>query len=104
MNAPELVTFDEAKRHLRITDDDHDEDIEATRLQANDLVFGYLKSQGDPTWTALTVPPEIKRGVLVMIAYYYEHRGDDLTSADSDAAIWSALGNIVKRRRDPALA
>jgi len=101
---PELVTFDEAKRHLRITDNDHDEDIEATREHANDLVFGYLKDRADAAWTATTVPSEIKRAVLVLVAYYYEHRGDDLPNAELDAAVWAAVENIVKRRRDPALA
>jgi len=101
---PELVTFDEAKRHLRVTDMDHEEDIEATREQANDLVYAYLKERADDTWTALTVPSEIKRAVLILVAYYYEHRGDDLASSDMDAAVWAAVENVVKRRRDPALA
>jgi hypothetical protein len=101
---PELVTFDEAKRHLRVTDMDHEEDIEATREQANDLIYHYLKDRADDTWTALTVPSEIKRAVLVLVAYYYDHRGDDLEDGDRDAAVWAAVESIVKRRRDPALA
>jgi hypothetical protein len=50
------------------------------------------------------VPSEIKRAVLVLVAYYYDHRGDDLEDGDRDAAVWAAVESIVKRRRDPALA
>lgn len=101
---PELVTFDEAKTHLRVTDTDHDVDIESTREHANDLIYGYLKERAEATWTATTVPSEIKRAVLILVAYYYEHRGDDLATPNLDAAVWAAVENIVKRRRDPALA
>jgi hypothetical protein len=101
---PELVTFDEAKTWLRVTDTDHDAEIETTREAANDLIYGYLKDRADETWTPTTVPAEIRHAILMLVAYYYERRGDDLEDPDRDTAIWAAVENVVKRRRDPALA
>lgn len=46
-----LVTIQVAKHHLRITDDDHDADIDLKVQQASHIVIDYLKSRAHRTST-----------------------------------------------------
>jgi hypothetical protein len=160
-----LVTLADAKRHLRITGDDENSDIDAKLEQANGIVLDYLKVRytaietivaaaagvittsvphsltngataliagttttptvnglqvvtvtspttftvpvtvtagqsaaagtvATPTWTGTTVPKPIEFGILSVLEDLHEHRPID----------WVALGAIVMRFRDPALA
>lgn len=102
---PDLVTLETAKRHLQITDTDHDTDVQEKLTAASAIIRDYLKGKNDPTWTAADVPPVIAAAVLLMLAHLYEHRGDEFGQAnDNDDRVWSAIGNLLIRSRDPALA
>jgi hypothetical protein len=102
---PVLVTLATAKTHLRITDSDHDADITQKMASASATIRDYLKGQNDPTWDDMTAPPWVAAAVLVLLAHQYEHRGDQFgPSNDNDDRVWSAIENLLRRSRDPALA
>jgi Phage gp6-like head-tail connector protein len=102
---PALVTLEAARIHLRITDVDHDVDIQAKVTAASATIRDYLKDKNDPTWTPDTVPPWIASAVFLLLAHLYEHRGDEFGPAqDNDDRVWEAIANLCRRSRDPALA
>jgi hypothetical protein len=57
---------------------------------------------GAPAWTELTAPVHVQAATLVMLSHLYEHRGDDMEKVDE--ALWEAMGRLLARSRDPALA
>lgn len=56
---------------------------------------------GAPSWTDLTVPAHIQSAALLMLTHLFENRGDAM---QSDDALWQAIGRLLARSRDPALA
>lgn len=96
-----LVAFDRAKKHLRVTDNDHDEEIQSKLDQASDIITDYLKAQADPTWNEDTAPGRVQSAVLLMLGHLDGNRGQDLR-ADED--VWKAIERLLMRVRDPALA
>lgn len=167
-----LVTLQQAKDHLRITDDDHNTDVALKADQASAIILDYLKTRSNtiasisvanptvittetphslttgwsvviagttttptvngtqvvtvtsPTtftvpvnvtagqadvagtitlvpWTNGTVPGPVQSATLLMLGHLYEQRGDDMKT-DSD--LWEAIGRLLCRLRDPALA
>jgi Phage gp6-like head-tail connector protein len=102
---PDLVTLDVAKTHLRITDTDHDADVQQKLTAASATIRDYLKDRNDPTWDPDTVPAWIGQAVLLLVGHLYEHRGDAFgPSGDNDDRVWEAIANLTRRSRDPALA
>lgn len=57
---------------------------------------------GTPAWTDVNVPTVIQSAVLLVLTHLYENRGDNLQQVDE--ALWEAIGRLLMRRRDPALA
>jgi len=53
------------------------------------------------TWTDTTVPQPVKAAVLLMLTHLYDHRGEDLAA---DENLWNAIGRLLMRLRDPAVA
>lgn len=101
---PDLVTLAVAKQHLRITDVDHDADVQQKLTAASATIRDYLKDRNDPTWTASTAPPWIVSSVLLLLAHLYEHRGDEFGgSQDNDDRVWSAIANLCARSRAPTI-
>lgn len=96
-----VVTLAQAKTHLRITDTDHDADIQAKVDQADGIIRNYLKSQNDAAWTDETAPKAVQSATLLMVGHLFEHRGDDM---DPDESLWKAIERLLMRYRDPALA
>lgn len=102
---PDLVTLETAKTHLRITDTDHDVDVQQKVTAASATIRDYLKDRNDATWTPTTVPPFIASAVLVLLGHLYENRGDELGPGSAhDDRVWEAIANLCRRSRDPALA
>jgi len=56
---------------------------------------------GTVAWTPLTVPGSVSAAILLVLTNLYENRGDDMKA---DADLWEAIGRLVCRFRDPALA
>lgn len=96
-----LITLEEAKTHLHITTAAHDADITAKLRQAQDVILDYLKHGADPAWTAETLPLPVRAGMLLFLTHLFEHRGDDM---EPDEHLWTAIGRLLMRFRDPALA
>jgi len=104
----DLVEFEVAKAHLRITDDDHDEEIQRKLDQAEEEIYTYLNSTGcwndewvDPDTTSLVV----QAAVLKLLGGRYEHRGDDSSTADNhEMALWDELHRTLGALKKPALA
>jgi hypothetical protein len=105
----DLINEDTAVAHLRLGawDDlppEDQEDLSQKIDDATDTIVGYLKTQADPTWDVDTVPGEVRSAILLLLAHLWEHRGDDLAPVEYDAKVWEAIGRLLVRRRDPALA
>ena len=106
---PDLVTEDTAAAHLRLgafadLPPEQQADLSQKLDDATATIFGYLKAQADPNWTADTVPGEVRSAILFYLAHLWEHRGDDLAPVDFDGRVWEGIGRLLVRRRDPALA
>jgi len=101
-----LVTVDQAKIHLRITDSAHDADLAQKVAVAESAILNYLGAgYVDDTWTPATAPAEVTHAILLLACHYFEHRGDDLGAARPTVAyIWGELTELLKNIRPPALA
>jgi hypothetical protein len=64
-------------------------------------VLDYLDVRGNPQWTPDTVPLPVKAATKLTLTHLYEHRGDD---SRLDEAFWQALGRILARVSDVAIA
>jgi len=98
--ATPLVPLADVKTFLRISDTDHDADVSRVFDGAQETILAYLGAAGDATWTDTTVPRAVAHAILLLTGHYYEHRGDDLAP---DAAVWTAIANLLGRHRDPTL-
>jgi hypothetical protein len=100
-----LLTLEEAKAHLKISDAAHDADVAQKLAAAEEGILAYLGAGADATWTPETAPHQVKNYILILTTHYYEHRGDDLGPSNRDEAIvWKEIHNGLSRYRDPALA
>ena len=96
-----LVLLPDVKAFLRVTDTDHDGDIQQMFDTAQETILAYLTVAGDASWDDTTVPRAVRHAILLYTGHLYEHRGDDMAP---DGAVWSAIANLLGRHRDPALA
>jgi hypothetical protein len=97
------ATLEEIKTQVHVAHDWDDAELTAIGTQASTAIAGLLHPRVDPAWVdATTVPPEVKRAVLLLVGLYWRSRGDDPNPAD--AATWMAIGLLLARRRDPVLA
>jgi hypothetical protein len=103
---PPLVTLEVAKLELRITDTDHDADVDLRRRQATNIVLDYLQHGADPTWTDTTVPDPVQQAILVVLSHLYE-RGQTMrpeaAGIASDADVWAAVAALLRHFRDPGM-
>lgn len=113
-NAVPLVGQPQAITHLRLLYTENDipadiaADLDGKILQASDAIADFLKNRFDPTWDEVTCPPIVQAAVLFYLAHLWEHRGDDMAAGRSatspDDGVWAAIGRLLMRARDPALA
>lgn len=101
-----LATLAEAKAHLQITDDARDAEVTQFLQLASAQVFDYIGTRavdpvtGLPLWDETSAPDVVRAATLRALVHNWEHRGDD----SDDTALWAALGALLMRTRDPALA
>lgn len=100
-----LVSLQEAKLHLRVTDAvaSVDMDIQSKLDQATAIILDYLGPQADDTWTEDTVPGPVHTAILLQLAHLYAFRGDDLTDRVEDD-LAPGVGRVLRRYRDPVVA
>jgi hypothetical protein len=101
-----FLTLEQAKDHLRVTDDASNADIELKVDQAEGIILQRCNSTAwwraiTPTWTADTVPLAIQSAILLVLTHLYEHRGDDM---GPDEALWLAVDRLISPNSDPVLA
>lgn len=104
------VALPAAKAHLRISDDDHDGDIQSKLNQAESIILELVAS--GRTRRVEPAPPApgtsggliLQSAILELLAGLYEHRGDDFGVNQPDEELWNAIRRKVARLRDPALA
>lgn len=98
-----LVSLEEAKIHLRITDNDRDSDIEMKLAAASSIVLQHAKLDSVPAEWLIGSPPEIsapgniQAATLLALSELFENR---------EAGISNPLSNSVKSiiPRYPTLA
>jgi|GraSoiStandDraft_4_1057263.scaffolds.fasta_scaffold10257_5 hypothetical protein len=95
-----LATLAEAKAHLQITDDTRDAEVTQFLELASAQVFDYVGSRADPLWDETTAPPVVRAATLKAVVWNWQHRGDD----SDETQVWTAIGQLLMRTRDPALA
>lgn len=111
-----LVTIQQAIDHLGISVvldadpvDPRQRDLELKLAAAEAIILGYLKTV-PPEWTDETsTPADVQAAILLEVGELWRFRGDD--RANEGAAQDAELGhlsptitNLLRRRRDPALA
>ena len=99
-----LVTFEDAKLHLKITDSDHDAEVQTKLTHACGVVREYLKDRNDPTWDAVTAPAAVQVAALLLLAKLYQNRGDVQPDERVGADELEEWQRRLVRYRDPALA
>ena len=105
-----LITLAIAKTHLRITDTDHDADVQLKLDQAEAAVLDYLKpartgeARTDWPWTTATLPAPVQAAMLVLLRYLYDAERGDEASAEKPSTVWEVISNLVIRYRDQAIA
>lgn len=101
-----LVSLPMAKAHLRITTATQDADVQQKLDAASAVIVDYLKDRALATWDELTTPLPVQMGILMLLAYLWQHRGDDPASRDAlevDMGVWAEIDPLLVRFRDPAL-
>lgn len=99
-----LISLDDAKEHLTVTDDDHDSKINACVLEAQNIVLDYLQGGADATWTDATLPFPVRAAIYRWLTWLYDDsRGIDERDADA-VKVHKAMELLLRRFTDPALA
>jgi hypothetical protein len=100
-----LITLDQAKLHLNILDDDHDEKLEELIPDVSGIILDYLKvpstnwqtTSGDPD----DVPGPVRAAVKVGLSALFENPEQH---PDGPQVLSQAVKDLLHRYRDPALA
>ena len=115
-----LITLDQANDHLRLdlssdgnSPPDYSGDPQAAELsrkieEATDIVLDYIASyvlRTGADWDEITVPPGIRAATLMVLAWLWDHRGDDETDQGAaDGYLTRPVTSLLHRYRDPSLA
>lgn len=105
--ATSLITLEEAKRHLKITHDAFDEDIESKAEQATAKVLEICNSTAywraiTATWiTSEDVPLTVKAAIFQTLAHMFMNRGDD---PSKDESFYRSIDRALAYKRDPVIA
>jgi hypothetical protein len=100
-----LITVDQAKLHLRIENDEHDEQLEEIVPDVSEIILDYLKlestayqtTSGDPD----DVPGAIRAAVKLGVSAMFENPEQ---LPDGPQVLSQAVKDLLHRYRDPALA
>jgi hypothetical protein len=106
--AATLITIEQARWQLRLTDTLQDPEVEMKMAQAEDVILRYLSPtvsglpRDDYPWTPANVPPAVQDAILLYLTHLWRNRGDALD--DTDEQTWKAITRRLAPLRDPALA
>lgn len=111
-----LVTLQQAIDHLLlpiVVDSDpidpRQRDLELKLAAAEAIILGYLKTVPAEWVDETTTPADVQAAILLQCGELWRFRGDDRANegADQDATLGQlspTITNLLRRRRDPALA
>jgi uncharacterized phage protein (predicted DNA packaging) len=108
-----LVSLDNAKRHLRVDNNDSDEDITRKIGQASAIALTYIKrSIGTPDpeddsivdWTDETVPDDIAAAIELILSELYDDRIAGDATQTAGAYLPPAVLALLMPYRTPTLA
>lgn len=112
----DLVSLENAQRHLRVVAGiaDQDLDIQDKLAEATAIVIDYIERPSDEewtetiaAWTEATVPAVVKAAILRQLAELFRFRGDD-AQADTPKVehgfLAPGVANLLHRYRDPVIA
>jgi hypothetical protein len=101
-----LVSLAAAKAHLRLTATSQDADLQQKVDAASAVIVDYLKDRAEDTWDETTTPLPVQMATLLLVAYLWQHRGDDPADRDDldvNQGVWAEIDPLLARFRDPAL-
>lgn len=111
---PSVVTLAQAKKHLRLTTFEDDDDVRLKLEQATSMVLDYVWRDDDDWvdtivgWTSSTVPGAVKAAILVQFGELYRFRGDDgketAPSRDPHTYLHPMAQGYLRLYRDPGMA
>jgi hypothetical protein len=113
----ELITIEEANDQLRLdleSDDGSPPDfsgdirfpevermIAAATSTVEDYIASYVVREA-PTWDEATAPAQVKAATLMILAWLWEHRGDEDALAEGYLSV--AVKALLHRYHDPVCA
>lgn len=109
----EIVSADQARLHLRISEDEwseQEDDFLLKLLQAHAYVLDFVHRDAIEaemlTWDEETAPRAVQAGILKMFAHLVRFRGDDedLAGRVDGTAIPPSVRQLLVLYRDPPLA
>lgn len=115
---PTLITLEQAKNHLRLTDwgespSPEDDDLQLKIDAATSAVITFIERYEDEDWadeiagwTETTVPRDIKGAVFDMLEYLWRFRGGDVEQDRPRlglSGLPTSTEGILTRWHDPAL-
>jgi len=91
-----LVSLEQAKGHLRITDVASDADLNMKVEQASAIIVTYMKDQAEAGWSdgSVAVPGNVEAATLIVLTDLRELRPID----------WATVERLLVGMRDPTLA
>lgn len=110
----DLVTIEEAARHLRLDSPDDDLDLQLKIAAASGAVLTYLKSSVT-AWIldgelildendVPLLPVQVKQATLLLLGYFYKDRDENADGAYEMGFLPKPVTALLYPLRDPALA
>jgi hypothetical protein len=108
----EILDLDAAKRHLRVTHDAWDDDIQQKLDLAHGQVADYITRSDDAwaaeieSWDEDTAPPGVIAAVLAQFGELWRFRGDHLEGdmpKREHGYLSPQVHSYLRRARDPAV-
>lgn len=109
----DLITLEQARKSLRLTGTQDDDDLRLKLAQAQAIVVDYVRQRHDEdewtteidAWTEEDVPAQVQAAILLQCAELFRFRGDDTDApAREPGQLSSAVRACLDRLRDPAFA
>lgn len=100
-----LITLDQAKLHLRIDNDDHDDQLEEIIEDASGIILDYLKMESTAYQTTAGEPEDVPRSVVSAVKLGVSALFENPEQDERGPLVLSqTVKNLLMRLRDPAIA
>jgi hypothetical protein len=106
-----LITYEQAQTHLRMTDEEYQEDILLKMDLATGIVLDYLQDYRErvaPVWTVATNPEEdfvfacVQAAILEVLGHLMGFRGDSEKTVDGPMT--ANAQRILRGLKDPVVS